>query len=350
MVRAGRTDFSLCYRRRDMTVFALIATLLIEQLRPLGDRSRLLRPLLAARRLIERNTNAGERRHGVIAWLLAVPPLLAGVLALHFALLAAHPLLAWAWNVAILYLTLGFRQFSHHFTDIHRALIDADLPRARRLIGAWRGRPADDLNSAEVARLAIEAALEASHRHVFGVLFWFAVLPGPAGAVLYPVAYALARAWGREPGAFGDFARRAFAAIDYVPVRLTATGFAIVGNFEDAVACWRDQAARWRDPEMGIVLASGAGALGVLLGMPIRTPGADGASTDAPPGPAAGDARPGPASVASRPGPAIDDRATLGCGEEADAGFLSSTVGLVWRALVLWLLLLALLGIARWVS
>jgi cobalamin biosynthesis protein CobD/CbiB len=49
-------------------------------------------------------------------------------------------------------------------------------------------------------------------------------------------------------------------------------------------------------------------------------------------------------------GLAIDERAEIGIGEEADAGFLSSTVGLVWRALVLWLMLLVMMAIAQWVS
>ena len=39
---------------------------------------------------------------------------------------------------------------------------------------------------------------------------------------------------------------------------------------------------------------------------------------------------------------------TFGVGVEADAGSLSSTVGLAWRALVLWMLLLAMLAVAGW--
>lgn len=311
-----------------MTVLALIVALLIEQARPLDERlaQTLARPLVLALTFIERNFNAGGAGHGQAAWFVATLPLLLLVLAVHYGLDRLHPLLGLAFEVGVLYLTMGFRQFSHHFTDIHRALVDGDLPRARRLTREWRGRPADDLNTVEVARVAIEEAFAASHRHVFGVLFWFAFLPGPAGAVLYRLALTLRRAWGDLPGgAFGEFARRAFGWIDWLPLRLTATGFAIVGNFEDAVYCWRNQAARWRDPELGIVLAAGAGAIGVKLGKPLH-------------------------EGATAAGPAIDERVEIGTGEDADAGFLSSTVGLVWRALVLWLLLLILLAIAQAVS
>ncbi len=315
----------LCYLPAAMTVLALIAALLLEQVRPLDNRALLARVLDATLEFLEHNFNSGQRSHGKAAWFIAILPTLAATLAIYLLLYQVHGLLAWAWNVAILYLTMGFRQFSHHFTDIHRALIDGDLPRARRLTREWRGRPADDLNTVEVARVAIEEAFSASHRHVFGVLFWFAFLPGPSGAVLYRLALALRQRWAEKPAGFGDFATRAFSLIDWLPLRLTATGFAIVGNFEDAVYCWRNQAHKWRDPELGIVLAAGAGAIGVKLGKPLK-------------------------EGVTLAGLAIDERAEIGSGDEADAGFLSSTVGLVWRALVLWILLLILLAIAYWVS
>lgn len=311
-----------------MTVLALIAALILEQIRPLNDRAALSRPLAATLDFIEHNLNAGAHHHGTAAWLITVLPLLAASVAIYYALYQVSGVLAWVWNVAVLYLTMGFRQFSHHFTDIHKALNQGDLPRARMLTREWRGRPADDLNTTEVARVAIEEAFVSAHHHVFGVLFWYAFLPGPAGAVLYRLALMLRNRWGDKTGpdhgGFGVFANKAFYLIDWIPVRMTAIGFAIVGNFEDAIYCWRNQAARWRDPEMGIVLAAGAGAIGVKLGKPLRE---------------------GVGPV----GPSIDERVEIGVGDEADAGFLSSTVGLAWRALVLWLLLLMLLAVATMV-
>jgi adenosylcobinamide-phosphate synthase len=46
----------------------------------------------------------------------------------------------------------------------------------------------------------------------------------------------------------------------------------------------------------------------------------------------------------------VTARDDLGVGDDADADFMQSTVGLVWRALVLWVLLLFMLGLARWVG
>ena len=80
--------------------------------------------------------------------------------------------------------------------------------------------------------------------------------------------------------------------------------------------CWRTQAGHWPDHNAGIVLSGGAGALGVQLGLPL----AEGAE--------------------------VGEAAALGLGEAADIDFMQSAVGLVWRATVLWMLLLLLLGLA----
>ena len=300
-----------------MSVVAIIAALLLEQWRPLIERRAYHAALARWANWLEDTFNAGESRHGRIAWMVAAAPMVLGALALYYLLLWVHPLLALALNIAALYVTLGFRQFSHYFTAIQLELKAGNLDRARELIGTWRGESAAHWTKEEIVRLAIEEALAASHRHVFAVLFWFMLLPGPSGAILYRLAGFLARRW-QDQGDFGGFALRAQRAMEWPAVRLTAIGFAIVGDFEDAIYSWRTQAAGWPDPQIGIVLAAGAGAVGVRLGMPLAE--ADG-------------------TVLPRP--------DLGLGEIADAPFLDSTVGLLWRSLVVWVFLLALLTVAR---
>src|SRR5207253_493686 len=120
-----------------------------------------------------------------VAWLLAVlpPVLLTGLL--YYYVAKSHPVYALVFNIVVLYLTMGFRQFSHYFTDIQLALRLGELDRARALIAEWRGRTADKLGSSDIARLAVEEALCASYRHVFAVIFFFILLPGPCGVVLY---------------------------------------------------------------------------------------------------------------------------------------------------------------------
>jgi cobalamin biosynthesis protein CobD/CbiB len=301
-----------------MGVIAIVAALLLEQWRPLGDRKAVLAALQGWADWLERTFNAGESRHGAVAWLMAALAPVAASVALYALLrwVLDSPGAALLLNIAALYLTLGFRQFSHFFTGIRSAIRDGETDRARELIGAWRGESAAHLSREEVIRLAIEEAIVASHRHVFAVLFWFVLLPGPSGAILYRMAAFLGRRWGGK-GEFGRFAARAIRFMEWPAVRLTAAAFAVVGDFEDAVYCWRTQAGTWPEPNLGIVLAAGAGALGVRLGMPL-------AEFD---------------GLRARP--------ELGLGETADAPFLDSTIGLLWRALVLWVFLLMVFSLVR---
>ncbi|HEV8096977.1 MAG TPA: CobD/CbiB family protein [Burkholderiales bacterium] len=299
-----------------MAVIAIIAALLLEQWHPLGDRKIWRAAISSYAEWLETTFNAGEQRHGTIAWLVAVVPPVAGSIALYAFLVWLEPLLALAFNIAALYVTLGFRQFSHYFTSLHAALREGDLDRARQEIAAWRGQAAMHRSREEVMRLAIEQALISSHRHVFGVLFWFVLLPGPSGAILYRLAMYLRDRWGKL-GAFGRTAGQVYAILEWPAARLTAAAFAVVGDFEDAVYCWRTQARAWPDPYMGVVLAAGAGAMGVRLGMPLAEPGG------------------------------VESRPALGVGEAADLPFLDTTVGLLWRALVLWVFVLLVVSAAR---
>lgn len=307
-----------------MSLFSLIAAFLLEQLRPLSAHHYLDRGLQAYADYFQRHFNAGERWHGQAAWLLAVAPPVLLVCLVYWLLYRAHPLLAWLLNVALLYLTMGFRQFSHYFTDIHKALREDRLDEARLQLTRWWGQPANELNPEEVARVSIEQALLASYRHVFGVVFWFMLfsllgLGGAAGAVLYRLVLFFRARWldTVQDGSFAEFSRRVCRWVDWLPVRMTAATFAIVGNFEDTIHCWRTQAASWTDLEEGILLAGGAGALGVRLGLPLPQGGM----------------------------PFI--RPELGIGDDADADFMQSTIGLLWRSVLFWLALLVLLSFAQ---
>ncbi len=304
-----------------MIFFSLVAALLLEQWRPLRSGNPLYVAYSRYVNKIARNFDAGQYRDGVFSWMLAVLPVALVALAVHLLLSSVSGVLAWLWNVAVLYLALGFRRFSHFYNEVMLALRGADLPRAREVLGRWRGESAQELTVAEVARVAIELGLVRAHTHVFGVIAWFVVL-GPLGAALYRLASILHDRWdgvrAEDPSAFSLFATRAFAVIDWVPVRLTAAGFAVAGDFMGAVECWREQAVSWRPPSQGILLAAAAGALGVRLGGVLHQERG------------------------------IEYRPPLGDGDDADVDYMQAAVGLIWRALVLWLFLIALATIASW--
>lgn len=310
-----------------MTFLAFLGAMLLEHFRPLARPLPLYEWFDRFIAFVENGVNAGQRKHGVLGFLFTVVPLLLAVWALH-GLLDRHggalaSVLTWAFSVAVLYLTLGFKYYSNHVGSIARALREGDLPRARATLAAWLSTPEQTWTTIEVARLTTVKTFESANRQMFAPIFWFVLLSGfgPIGPVLYRASSILAARWSCAEGEFGCFSRRVFDALNALPARLTALSFAIVGNFEDAMVCWRGQAQGWRDPSEGAVLAAGCGALGLHLegGMDCV-------------------------------GDQVTPRPEIGVGDAPEPDDLESAVSMIWRALVLWLALGLMLALAGWLS
>jgi cobalamin biosynthesis protein CobD/CbiB len=299
-----------------LSLLALLVSLLAQYAYPVKGRQPLLAfygrlCLSTAKRL-----DAGDRNSGILAWTVLMAAVLVPLGLLAAGLRAIHPVLLFLLDAALLYATLRFLGTTASLSSIEKALREGDVAGAANRLAQWQGEPVDAEDGGAVARLAAEHALREAHQGAFAPLFWFLVLPGPLGLVLYPLALRAARTWDSAAVEgerdFGWFAVRAFHAIDWIPQRVTAFAFAVVGNFEDALFCWRAQAATWVRPDEGIVLASGAGALGVRLGEPVPVAGV------------------------------FVVRPPLGQGELAREDALASLEGLLWRALVLWLIVFLL--------
>ena len=83
-----------------MSLISLIVALLLEQWRPLADRKQLVSRAERFADFLQQHFNAGERAHGVIAWVLGVVPAMLLVLLAYYLLYRVSPLLALGLNVA----------------------------------------------------------------------------------------------------------------------------------------------------------------------------------------------------------------------------------------------------------
>ena len=172
------------------------------------------------------------------------------------------------------------------------ALIDADLA-------------ADEAGRCRQGTVRV---LTEANRRIFAVLFWFAVL-GPLGAGLYRLTAVLEEAErGRE--GVGEAAARLLALLDWIPAHLAVMGYALSGHFEAAVRAWREREDQaFPAPAAPLLVAIGLGALD---------------HADA----------------------AIDPETPA---EEVwTPELVRSAMGLVWRTLIVWVTVLALLTLAGW--
>lgn len=315
-----------------MSFISALFALLLEQARPLSRGNPIHAGMRAWVRWCTRNLDAGKPLHGWLAWGFAVvgPSLLSLLVYWLLAVFVGWPL-AVLWSALVLYASLGFRQFSFHFTQIRDALADDDETLARSLLADWQQIEAQAWSRSDMIGKVIEFSVLASHRHVFGVLAWFSILAafglGPTGAVLYRLSEFVARYWRHQSeahllsvsAALQNNAQAAWVLLDWLPARMTALGFAVVGNFEEAIDGWRRYVEQPGGQNDGLLLAATAGALNIQLavsgvGDQVLAPGM-------------------PERRSRRPVPEL--------------AHLAIVVGLVWRGVVMWIVLLALLTLAR---
>jgi adenosylcobinamide-phosphate synthase len=268
-------------------------------------------PLVAFGRMaarIEHGLHRDARLRGVAAWCVAVLPAVAITAGL------AHVLAMWstwavmAFTAAMLYLAIGHRSLGEHARAVETPLRAGDLDAARAMVGRMVSRDTQALDGSQVAAAATESVLENGGDAVFGALFWCAVLGAP-GVVLYRLANTLDAMWGYRTARherFGWAAARIDDGLNYIPARLTALTYAVLGDTRRALRCWRRQAPRWDSPNAGPVMAAGAGAIRVRLGGPAPYHGL------------------------------WEDRPVLGEGEAPDADAIAAALRLVRHGVWLW--------------
>ena len=267
---------------------------------------------------IEQRFNGGSRLHGIAAVLLALIPIVLGVMLARYLLGEISGVVRFAFDVAVLYLCLDIYRLGSGARAVAEMLEAGDVREADSQLKDLAGKGATDLSEVGIAHAAVEAVLKQTNSLIISPLFWF-ILLGPAGAVLQRLACILDKLWGHRYERFVEFgwaAARLDDVLQWVPARITALSYAIMGSFEEALHCWRRQMGIWSDINSGPLLASGFGAMHMQ----------NCESTD---------------DVA-------DYDATIGgLSVVPDAGHIRGVIALVWRVLLFWLAIGLLMTVAH---
>lgn len=212
---------------------------------------------------IEQRFNGGLRRQGVYAVILAIAPVAVAVLLAAFVLHQIAGVLGFLFAVAVLYLCVDLQRLGSSAQAVANALDQGDVREAAARLKDLTGKDTVETTVAGVAHATVEAILKQANSLVMAPVFWFLVI-GPIGALLQRLASVLDRMWGHRTARFAEFgwaAARLDDLITWVPARITAFSYAVMGSFEDALYCWRRRAGMWSDIGSGPLLTTGLGAL-----------------------------------------------------------------------------------------
>lgn len=213
------------------------------------------------------NISQATRRQGVIAWCLAVIPVVFVFFILD-RMFAENTTLHLLFSATVLYLAIGWQSLLQHAKAVATPLRYGDLAEARKAVGMIVSRDTQALDKTDVAKAATESVLENGADAIFSALFWF-LIAGVPGVVLYRLSNTLDAMWGYKNERFLQFgwcAARVDDVLNFFPARLTALSYALCGQTKVAMQCWREQAPHWKSPNAGPVMSAGAGALLVSLG------------------------------------------------------------------------------------
>jgi len=270
---------------------------------------------------IEERFNGGRRAHGVGAVMLATIPVVGGVLLLHYILGQVSGIFRFAFDVFVLYLCLDVYRLGKTASAVSEALEAGELDEANEKLRELTGKGVPEKTDVSIARATIEGVLKQGNSLIISPIFWFIVL-GPFGVVLQRLSCILDMLWGHRYERFAEFgwaAARFDDLLEWIPARITALSYALMGSFEDALHCWRRRVGVWSDINSGPLLASGFGAMHLQIGEPSLEEG----------------------EYEER---SVDFTAV------PDAGHVQRVVALVWRVLLLWLVVGILMTAAHLVG
>lgn len=208
-----------------------------------------------------------KKQKGIAAWLIAVIPLVIVGWTIQCGL-SQWPMLSAIFGGTVLYLCIGWQSLLGHALAIATPLKTGNMGEARQAVGMIVSRDTSELSEEAIASAATESVLENGADAIFSAIFWFCLL-GIPGVILYRLSNTLDAMWGYKSERylqFGWCAARMDDLLNYVPARLTALSYSLLGNTELAFKAWRQQAKTWKSPNAGPVMASGAGAINVSLG------------------------------------------------------------------------------------
>ncbi|OQK16398.1 hypothetical protein AU255_00335 [Methyloprofundus sedimenti] len=210
-------------------------------------------------------SNIYQKINGLLALVLTTLPI-TGIIFI----ITRLPLLNDILSPVILYLCIAPKSLIQHTLAIYQPLQKGNLTQARHALSMIVSRETGQMDVQSIRKATIESTLENGADAIFAPIFWF-VIAGPAGAIFYRLSNTLDAMWGYKNSRyyyFGFAAARLDDILNWIPARLTALSYLLLGDMHKAWTCYQQQSPCCESPNAGVVMSTGAGSLNVNLGGP----------------------------------------------------------------------------------
>lgn len=198
---------------------------------------------------------------GPLTVLLVVLPVVFGVWLIEAMLAGVWAGFAYLFGILVLMFCLGPQDLNRQVQQYLDAVALNDEEEAKRLACGILGYECDEEDGPmQMAENLREAVLTQIVDRLLGVFFWFVIL-GPLGAVLFRSAQRLQLNSMNDTSIFAQTAKRLYQIVYWLPARLTVIGYALAGNFVDTMSYWESPADLWQRDSRELLTVSGVGSL-----------------------------------------------------------------------------------------
>lgn len=244
-----------------MSLLAILIALSIDRFWESVENIRRVRWFFGYRAWLQARLAQRSLWDGLIGLMLTLAPPLIVVGLLQAVLVGWLAFFGFIFAVFALVWALGPKDLEREVQAITAAWERGDDMTARLKAEAFLETPVPQ-DGATMATAVIDGVLIQALERMTAVLFWFVIL-GPFGAVLYRLTTSLRK----EPTGYVAYDGAAVVLhgiLNWVPARVTALGYAVTGNFVDALQGWRTGAVSlkpWWAGNSDVLVSAGRGAL-----------------------------------------------------------------------------------------
>ena len=168
-------------------------------------------------------------------------------------------LFGFIFGIVVLVFMVGPRDLDEDVQKIVIAFESKDYESANFHASSFSGKTISD-HPMRLAQTVKEEILLQANSRLLGVFFWF-ILLGPVGAVLFRVSCLLKDNQKEIDDDFAEASRELYDIVIWLPARICVLSYAVAGNFVDTMSYWNGVSDLWLRESEEFIVISGVGAL-----------------------------------------------------------------------------------------